>query len=466
LNGATTAGGSNARSKLDVLERALDHGTVISDPELMGPYRGDHANLVDPGEPLAVLLPGCLGEVSAALAWSHAYGVPVVARGAGTGLSGGAAALDGSIVVCLERMRQIRNVAPDDQLVEVEAGVITAEISKHVERFDLFYPPDPSSFEISTIGGNLATNAGGLRCVKYGVTRDAVLGLEVVLADGRVLHTGGKTVKNVAGYDLTRLFVGSEGTLGIITAATLRLRPRPVRGPVTFVATFATTEAAGACVSSIIRRGLTPSLLELMDHAMINAIEDYRRHDLDRSAAALLIGQADGPDAPDQLEKMCSVCDEAGATMLVASHDPTDAEALLSARRLAYFATEALGTTIIEDVGVPRSRLAELIHAIGAVAERHHIQIPIVGHAGDGNLHPTLVLARDDPNARATALEAAQEICTAALDLGGTITGEHGVGALKRAWLAGELDDVAMWAHRQVKAALDPSGIMNPGRAF
>lgn len=451
---------------LDRLERSLETGTVITDPDLMVPYRGDHANLVIPGEPLAVVLPRCLEEVSAALAWAYAHGVPVVARGAGSGLAGGAAALDGSIVVCLERMQQIRNVEPDDQLVEVEAGVITAQISKHVERFGLFYPPDPSSFEICTIGGNLATNAGGLRCVKYGVTRDAVLGIEAVLADGRVLHTGGRTVKNAAGYDLTGLFVGSEGTLGIITAATLRLRPRPESGPVTFVATFATTEAAGGCVSSIVRQGLTPSLLELMDHTMINAIEDYRRHDLDRNAAALLIGQADGPNAPDQLGKMVSVCEASGATMVVASDDPHDAEALLSARRLAYFATEALGTTIIEDVGVPRSRLAELIHAIDAVAERHGIQIPIVGHAGDGNLHPTLVLPRDDPNARATALAAAQEICTAALDLGGTITGEHGVGVLKREWLAGELDDVAMWAHRQVKAALDPSGILNPGRAF
>ena len=460
------AASSSNGSLVGKLERELQPGTVVTDPELMLAYRGDHADLVPAGQPLAVVIPRCLEEVSVTLGWAYAHRVPAIARGAGSGLAGGATALDGSLIICLERMTQIRNVTPEDQMIEVEAGVITAEISRHVERFGLFYPPDPSSFEISTIGGNLATNAGGLRCVKYGVTRDAVLGLEVVLADGRILHTGGKTVKNVAGYDLSRLFVGSEGTLGIITAATLRLRPRPEQEPVTFVATFATAEAAGACVSSIVRQGLTPSLLELLDHTMINAIEDYQRHDLDRSAAALLIGQADGADAPGQLERMASVCEQSGATMVVASDDPSDSASLLSARRIAYFATQALGTTVIEDVGVPRSRLAELIHAIDAVAERYRIQIPVVGHAGDGNLHPTLVLARGDPNARATAMAAAQDICTAALALGGTITGEHGIGALKREWLAEELDDVAMWAHRRLKDALDPSGILNPGRAF
>lgn len=448
------------------LAEVLDPGVVITDPDLMMPYLADHASLVDPGKPLAIVLPTTTQEVSTVLSWASSNAVAVVPRGAGSGLAGGATALDGSVVLCLERMRSIREINPEDQLVRVEAGVINAEVSKAVEDYGLFYPPDPSSFEISTIGGNLATNAGGLRCVKYGVTRDAVLGLEVVLADGRVLRTGGRTVKNVAGYDLTRLFVGSEGTLGVITEATLRLRPRPSKGPVTFAATFPSTETAGACVSEIVRRGLVPSLLELMDHVMINAIEDYKRHDLDRSAAALLIGQADGPDCVETLQALVETCESCGATLVVSSDDPQDADALLSARRMAYFATEAMGLTIIEDVGVPRSQLAAIIHSISEIATRHGILIPVVGHAGDGNLHPTLVLDREDPNARETALAAAQEICDAALALGGTITGEHGVGALKRAWLAGELDDVAMWAHRTIKQALDPLGIMNPGRGF
>ncbi len=454
------------RAALESLQGSLEPGVVIADPDLMTPYLADHANLIEPGKPLGVMLPKTTEEVAEILRWANANEIPVVPRGAGSGLSGGATALEGSVVLCLEKMRAIREINPDDQLVQVEAGVITANVSKAVESFGLFYPPDPSSFEISTIGGNLATNAGGLRCVKYGVTRDAVLGLEVVLSDGRILRTGGRTVKNVAGYDLTRLFVGSEGTLGVITAATLRLRPRPVKGPVTFVATFPSTEDAGACVSEIVRRGLVPSLLELMDQVMINAIEDFKRHDLDRSAAALLIGQADGPDCIETLAQLVATCEGSGASMVVSSDDPGDADALLSARRMAYFATEAMGLTIIEDVGVPRSRLAAVIHEISTIARRHGILIPIVGHAGDGNLHPTLVLDREDPNARQTAFAAAQEICDAALALGGTITGEHGVGALKRAWLAGELDDVAMWTHRAIKDALDPKGIMNPGRGF
>lgn len=327
-------------------------------------------------------------------------------------------------------------------------------------------PPDPGSFEISTIGGNLATNAGGLRCVKYGVTRDAVLGLEVVLADGRVLRTGGRTVKSVAGYDLTRLIVGSEGTLGVITAATLRLRPRPAVDPMTFVASFPSLPAAGAAVSAIIQSGLAPSLLKLLDKVTINAIEDYRRMYLDRSAAALLISQADDSDADRQVDAMTACCEQAGADLVVRSSSKEEADLLLSARRLAGEATMAAGPRIIEDVGVPRSRLADLLVAIGQVASDTGVSIATVGHAGDGNLHPTLMLPDLSSDTLARAFDAAERVCRLALAMGGTITGEHGVGALNRAWLAGEIDDTSLSVHQAVKTAFDPRGILNPGRGF
>ena len=455
-----------AAGALDDLATEVTGGALVTAPEILEGYRRDRADLVPAGEPLALVRATCTEDVVATLRWAHQRGVPVVPRGAGTGLSGGATALPGCVVLSLERMAAIREVHVDDQLVVVEPGVINADIGRAVESHGLFYPPDPGSFEISTIGGNLATNAGGLRCVKYGVTRDAVLGLEVVLADGRVLHTGGRTVKTVAGYDLTRLMVGSEGTLGVITAATLRLRPRPSVDPVTFVASFPSLPAAGAAVSAVIAAGLAPSLLELLDQVTVNAIENYRRLDLDRSAAALLIGQADDVDAGQQVDAMMACCAKAGADLVVRSSSTAEAEMLLNARRLAGEATMAAGPTIIEDVGVPRSRLADLLLAIGKVAADTGIPIATVGHAGDGNMHPTLMLPDLRPDTLARAFDTAERVCRAALALGGTITGEHGVGALKRSWLAGEIDETSLAMHRAVKAAFDPRGILNPGRGF
>jgi glycolate oxidase len=344
--------------------------------------------------------------------------------------------------------------------------VINAELGRAAKAEGLFYPPDPSSFEIATLGGNIATNAGGLRCVKYGVTRDSVLGLEVVLADGSVVRTGGRTVKNVAGYDLTGLFVGSEGTLGVITAATLRLRPRPASEPITFVASFPTLPAAGAAVSAIIRAGLAPSLLELIDNASINLIEDYRRMDLDRNAAALIIGQSDSAQARADVAAMGEQCEKAGADLVVVSDDPAESETLLEARRLHHWATTARGETFSDDVGVPRDRLAELLTGIEAVGRKYGLTIATVGHAGDGNLHPSFVYERGDSAARASALKAAREICLLAVAMGGTITGEHGVGTLKREWLADQFDADTYAAHRLVKQAFDPLGILNPGKAI
>jgi glycolate oxidase len=311
----------------------------------------------------------------------------------------------------------------------------------------------------------VATNAGGLRCVKYGVTRDSVLGLEVVLADGRVIRTGGRTVKNVAGYDLTRLFVGSEGTLGIITGATLRLRPKPPVDPISFVASFPTLPGAGAAVAAIMT-SMSPSLLEFIDNVSINLIEDNRRMDLDRSAAALLIGQSDSLQAEAEVAEMAARCTAAGADFVAVAADAVESDALLEARRAHHWAVNAAGDVINDDVGVPRDRLADLLVGIEAIGKEHNVLISTVGHAGDGNLHPTFIFPRGDAAAKQTALEAAHEVCRLAVSLGGTITGEHGVGTMKREWLADQLDQDTYAAHRMVKQAFDPLGILNPGKAI
>jgi glycolate oxidase len=453
-------------SLLDDLAAHVGSETVIRDPDLMESYRRDRCDLVDAGTPAAVIRARTTVDVVATMRWASSHGVPVVPRGAGTGLSGGAHAITGGVILSLERMTALREIDAEAKIAVVEAGVVTADVDRAAAAHGLFYPPDPGSFEISTIGGNLATNAGGMRCVKYGVTRDAVLGLEVVLADGRVLHTGGRTVKNVAGLDLTSLFVGSEGTLGVITAATLRLRRAPATPPTTFVATFPDLASAGRAVSTIVASGAAPSLLELMDQATINAVEDYRRMDLDREAAALLIGQADGTDAAAQVAAMVALAEAAGADLVMATSDPMESEALLMARRLAGYAVMAKGPSIIEDVGVPPHRLVDMLVEVQRTEEDSGIRIATVGHAGDGNLHPTLMLPDLTDATRAVAMRAADRINRAAMALGGTITGEHGIGVLKRRWLPEQSGAVAGEVSTAVKAALDPSGVLNPGRGF
>jgi glycolate oxidase len=451
---------------IDELVSDLPGEVLVTDPDVMEGYRRDRADLVAAGTPVAVARPVLTEQVSQIMRWAWRYRVTVVPRGAGTGLSGGANAIDGCVIICLERMTALREISPDDQVAVVEAGVINADLERAARQHGMFYPPDPGSFEISTIGGNVATNAGGMRCVKYGVTRDSVLGLEVVLADGRVLRTGARSIKNVAGLDLTSLFIGSEGTLGVITAATVKLRPLPATPPAVFVASFPTLPAAGNAVATIAAAGLTPSMLELMDHATINAIEDYRRMDLDRGAAALIVGQADGPDAAVEAERITSLCEQAGADYVACTQDPDEAEGLIAARRLAGLALQDIGPTVIEDIGVPRSRLAEMLREIEEIARSASIRVATVGHAGDGNLHPVLILDDTSESTRDKAIAVAQAICRAALARGGTVTGEHGVGILKRDWLAGQLDGTAIDVHHQIKAALDPRGLLNPGRGW
>jgi glycolate oxidase len=361
-------------------------------------------------------------------------------------------------------MRRIRALSPLDRTAVAEAGVVTSDLDRAAAEHGLMHAPDPSSHEVSTIGGNVATNAGGLRCVKYGVTRQSVLGLEVVLADGRVLRTGAGTTKDVAGYDLTGLFTGSEGTLGVITAATVRLRPRPACAPVTVAAAFGSLAAAGEAVARVVGERVDVSLLELLDRSTLRAVDEWKRIGLD-DVAALLLGQCDGSNGPDEAARLAQVCDRAGAAYVVVSDDPSEAEELLAVRRLAYPAAERLGQCLVEDVGVPVSRLAEMIGRVDRIAERHGVRVLTVAHAGDGNLHPTFVFDRGGP-VPAAVTAAADEVFAAALELGGTITGEHGVGMVKRDWLGRQLGDLGLEVSRAVKAALDPLGIMNPGKVL
>jgi glycolate oxidase len=450
----------------DLADR-LGGSRLITDPDMMTAYRRDMADPVAAGQPVAVLLAETTADVATALAWAEEQSVPVVPRGAGTGLAGGATAIDGCLVVSTERMTAIRELSPGDRLAVAEAGVRNADLDRAARPEGLMYAPDPSSYEISTIGGNIATNAGGLRCVKYGVTRDSVLGLEVVLAGGRVIRTGGRTVKGVAGYDLTSLFIGSEGTLGVITAATLKLRPRPASPPVTIVGSFPSLRAAGDAVAAVVSAGLTPSLMELIDRATLRSINEWKNIGLDDDTAAMLVAQADEAGAAECGAAIRAHFEAAGADFTELTSDPAEAEQLLGIRRMAFGAAERLGSSLVEDVCVPRSKLPDLLARIEEVSARREVLILTVAHAGDGNTHPTFVFDRQpDGEVPAAVWAAADEIFRAALELGGTLTGEHGVGALKRRWLPLELGADVMDLHHRIKHALDPRGLLNPGKGF
>lgn len=447
--------------------RELPGVRLLTEPLDRERYRRDEAAYFEAELPGAVALPATTADVSGLLRLATRHRVAVVPRGAGTGLSGGAAGIEGALTIALTRMDRILEIGREDLLVVTQPGVINADLSAAVAAEGLFYAPDPASWESCSIGGNLGTNAGGLCCLKYGQTRDAVLGLEVVLADGTVIRTGGRTVKDVAGYSLTHLFVGSQGTLGIITEATLRLRPAP--GPrSTLVAFFGSVGDAGRAVGAMTARGLIPVTLELMDHETIVAVDDVHRLGLDRDAAAMLLVESDAPGsgADAELESAERACLDAGATSLVRSRDATEADALRQARRLALRALEVQGTVRMEDVGVPRSRVAELVEAIARIGVAHGVRIATFGHAGDGNLHPNLVFDRDDATGPALTERVRDEILTVVLGLGGTVTAEHGIGATRREWLPIQVGEGSVAAMRAIKAALDPLGILNPGRVL
>jgi glycolate oxidase len=449
------------------LRGRLPEASVITDRDLLASYRYDRAMLCDAGWPAVVVIARSTEDVAITLRAASEHRVPVVPQGARSGLSGAANAIDDCIVLTLEKMNKVVEVDVPNRLVVTQPGVYNADLSRTVADHGLFYPPDPSSWEFCSVGGNLATNSGGLCCVKYGVTTDYVLGLEVVLASGEVLRTGRRTVKGVAGYDLTRLFVGSEGTLGVITEATLSLRPKTQR-PLTVAAVFPDTESACEAISAVVAAGLVPSLLEFMDQTSVRAVNDSFQMGFSDDTAALVLAQSDsGPQrAPEELAEIVKICESAGAFETAVADDPQEGELLLAARREALSAFEKLGTTMIDDVCVPRDRLAKLVAGIDAIAQASGLVIGVVGHAGDGNFHPTVVFDQHDPEQVRTAKKAFGDVMLLSLELGGTITGEHGVGVLKKELLAREVGDLSLRIHADIKRALDPLGILNPGTVF
>ncbi len=443
----------------------LPDGVVVTAPDALEKYRFDWTHHATAGMPVAAVRAETAAHVQEALRWATRHGIPVVPRGAGTGLSGGALAVDGGIVLSTERMRAVE-VDVASRVAVVEPGALNVEVKRAAAEHGLWYPPDPSSYEICSIGGNIATNAGGLCCVKYGVTTDYVLGLDVVLADGTLLTLGGKRVKDVAGLPLLKLFVGSEGTLGVVTRAVLRLVPAQ-QPRSTVVATFPTVAAAAAAVIEL-GRTVRASMVELMDRSSINAVEDFRPMGLDRDAGALLVVQSDAPGAAraEEVRVITAACELAGAKEVFSTDDPDEGELFVQARRLHFPAIETRGAVLPEDVGVPVPQLPALLAAVEAIAERHGLEIPVVAHAGDGNTHPAIIHAHGDADAERRARLAFDEIMAAAIDLGGTITGEHGVGRLKTGSLEAQLGPDVMALTRRVKEALDPHGILNPGAGF
>ena len=444
------------------LTASLPDGVVVTDPVLMEKYRQDWSRDPEAGRPLAVVRAEDGGQVQIAVRWAASHRVPVVPRGAGSGLSGGATAVDGGLVLSLERMRAIE-IDTACRVAVVEPGAFNAEVKAAAAEHGLWYPPDPSSYEICSIGGNVATNAGGLCCVKYGVTTDYVLGLDVVLADGTLVTLGGKRIKDVAGLSLLKLFVGSEGTLGVVTRAILRLVPAQGARS-TLVASFATVADAASAVVEV-GRSIRPSMMELMDRSSLNAVEDYRPMGLDRTAGALLVAQSDAPGSAraDEVAVMERACRDAGAREVFVTDEAEEGELFVAARRAAFPAIEARGSLLLEDVGAPVPLLPDLLAAVAAIAEEYAVEIPVVAHAGDGNTHPIIVYDPSDADSERRARAAFAAVMAAAIAMGGTITGEHGVGRAKKGALPDQLGPDVMALTRRIKGALDPDGILNPG---
>lgn len=430
---------------------AFDH-----DPDITDSYRRDHCAIVPAGRPIAVAHPCSTSEVASVLRAASRLNLPVVIRGAGSGLTGAANAVDGCIVLSTARMVNVVEVDEHDLTMRVQPGAMTGEVKNAAAAHGLHYPPDPASAAYCSIGGNVATNAGGLCCIKYGTTREYVLGLEVVLPDGTIERFGRRSVKGVSGLDLTALMVGSEGMLGVITEITLRLVPPP-DPPVTAVGYFGHADDAASAVAALARARIRPSLLEIMDRASIAAVEQAGSFGLDTSAGALLMAQLDVRGA--DVNALTDVFTDCGAADVFASDDPADADAFLAARRMVHPALEQLGHLILDDVAVPLSKVGRLITAAAEIARRYGLVIATFGHAGDGNLHPTIVYDDGDEESARLAFGA---IIDAALEMGGTITGEHGVGALKRPFLEREHGSVSLRLQRDVRALFDPKGVLVP----
>jgi glycolate oxidase len=419
--------------------------------------------------PEAAVSPLTAEEVAAVVKVARRFGAPVVARGGGTGLAGGSVPVEGGVVVNTTMMNRIVEMDAPNMVAVVQPGVVNAQLQAEAEKLGLFYPPDPQSLRQCTIGGNVATTAGGPRCLKYGTTKDYVLGMQVVLADGRIMRMGGKTIKMQTGYNLTQLFVGSEGTLGVITEVTLRLIPRP-RHRGTVMVVFRSLDDAAETVNRILWAGILPLALEMMDNACIRSVEAYKPFGLPLDAETILLIDQDGNDArvvAEELGEIARLARAGGASEVVQAATPAEGEALWLARRavspaLARLRPNKLG----EDISVPRAQIPAMVRRVREIAERHALPIPLFGHIGDGNLHPNILCDLRDASEMERVQAAAREIFEAAVALGGTLSGEHGIGTLKREFLLQSLDATQIEMMSRIKWALDPENLFNPGKVF
>lgn len=450
-------------SIVDALRRSFPAEQFSTSEDNLQKYSVDEGPVRDRIEPVCVLWAGSVQDVQLAMSLANAHTTPVVCRGAGTGVSGGAHATEGCLVLSLEKMNKILELHPSDEIARVEPGVINADLNAAAAEYGLMYAPDPASYKTSTIGGNIATNAGGLRCVKYGVTRDAVLALDVVLADGTLISIGHRTMKGVAGYDLTGLFVGSEGTLGIVVGATVRLRYLPVDTR-TIAAFFPDVRTAAAGVLAIAAKRVQPAILELIDGGTLAQLDEQQGSTLKARGECLLLVQTDGHGASLEAEIIREILASLGAN--VTSETSEEADTLVELRRHSRGAEIDTVIRVGEDVAVPRSRLVEYVEELELIAEQCGVGLKVVAHAGDGNLHPTFWVPLTSSHLVPQLEAALDKSVEVGLALGGTITGEHGVGQYKVRWLSWEQSPEVLEIQRRIKKLLDPKGLLNPGKVL
>lgn len=449
------------------LSRIMGADNVLSDPEDLLCYSYDSTPLLRK-TPEIVVRPGSSEEIQHLMEYSSKFSIPVTPRGTGSNLSGGSIPAEGGILLVTNRLDKILEIDRTNLTATAETGVITADFTSSMEKHGLFYPPDPGSMKVCTLGGNIGENAGGPRAFKYGVTRDFVMGLEVVLADGSLLKTGNKCVKNVAGYDLTRLFVGSEGTLGIITRAIMRLLPLP-EAKKTLLVYFEKIEEAAKAVSQMVEEGIIPTALELMDQVTNRCVEDFAHVGLPLDVDAVLLIELDGEESTieKQAESVRKVCVSCNARETRVAKTSEEAEKLGEARKAALSALARVRpTTVLEDATVPRSHLPEMVSEIRRIADKYRLQIGTFGHAGDGNLHPTILTDERDADEMSRVQEAVEELFASALKLGGSVTGEHGIGLAKKKFLPSQIGETGILTMQKIKKALDPNNLLNPGKQF
>jgi glycolate oxidase len=450
---------------VDVLKQIVGAEHVLTTPEDLMCYSYD-ATPGFSGMPVAVVRPANAQEVSKILALCNETKTPVYTRGAGTNLSAGCVPTKGGIILLMARMNKIVEIDADNLIAVVEPGVVVADLNKAVEQFGLIYPPDPGTVATATMGGTISENAGGLRGLKYGVTKHYVMGVEVVLPNGNVVNFGGKNVKDVAGYDMTKLFTGAEGTLGVVTKAIVKLVPAP-EARKSMMAIYSNLDNAGKAIAEIIRNKIIPATLEIMDNATIRTVEGYAKIGLPTEAEAVLLIEVDGiPEVVEkEAEKVITVLKASGADKVQVAQTAQERDQIWAARRAALPALAKLRpTTFVEDATVPRSKVPNMIRAVNNIAKKHNVTIGTFGHAGDGNLHPTIVCDIRDKEEMKRVYSAMDELFQAALDLGGSISGEHGVGLGKLKYMESQFGPQGMEAMRAIKKALDPNGIMNPGK--